>query len=76
MDGLKTEAEMDRRKFMHVAYAKDPEAGTTETGKLKKGTVRFNDIFGQFQKAGIQLYFMELKNRFRKIMKCEDQRVV
>jgi hypothetical protein len=76
MDGLKTEAEMDRREFMHVAYAKDPETGTSETGKLKKVTVRFNDIFGQFQKAGIQHYFMEPKNRFRKIMECEDRRVV
>ncbi len=61
---------------MHVAYAEDPEAGTTETGKLKKGTGRFNDIFGQFQKAGIQHYFMEQKNRLRKIMKSEDRRVV
>jgi hypothetical protein len=75
MDRLKTEAQMNRREFMHVVYLKDPGAGIKETVELKKGTVRFNDLFGQFQKAGTQHYFMEQKNRFRKMMKCENHSV-
>jgi hypothetical protein len=56
---------MERQEFLYLVYAKDPEAAAKETVERINCTVRLNDIFGQFQKARIQYYFLE-QNRFHK----------